>query len=151
MVVLVVEDEAIIAYCSAALLEEAGFAVLGPAHTSGEALELSRSTRPDVALVDIDLETAGAGIRVAQQLYAQYGTAIVFTTGRLDQATTHHDVAVALLSKPYDPAELPGIVKYAASRTRAATTRSNSRHFGQVTMPSKEAGAAVPAMAVVPR
>ena len=38
MVVLVVEDEAIIAFCSAAMLEAAGYAVLGPAHTSAEAL-----------------------------------------------------------------------------------------------------------------
>jgi two-component system, response regulator PdtaR len=151
MVVLVVEDEAIIACCCAAILEEAGFAVLGPAHTSGEALELSRGKRPDVALVDIDLESPGAGIGVAEQLFSQYGTAIVFTTGRLDQATSHRDVAVALLSKPYDPAELPGIVKYAASRPRAVSTRSGSRHFGQVTTPSREAGAAVPGKAVVPR
>ena len=151
MIVLVVEDEAIIAYCSAAILEEAGFAVLGPAHTSGEALELSRDERPDVALVDIDLEVPGAGIGVAQQLHAQYGTAIVFTTGRVDQATSQRDVAVAVMSKPYDPAELPGIVKYAASRPRAASTRASSRYFGQVTMPSREAVAAVPARAVVPR
>jgi DNA-binding response OmpR family regulator len=151
MVVLVVEDEAIIACCSAAILEDAGFAVLGPAYTSGEALELSRGQRPDVALVDIDLESPGAGIGVAEQLFSQYATAIVFTTGRLDQATSHRDVAVAMLSKPYDPAELPGIVKYAASRPRAASTRADSRHFGQVTMPSKEAGVAVPANAVVPR
>ena len=151
MIVLVVEDEAIIAFCSAAILEEAGFAVLGPAHTSGEALELSRHERPDVALVDIDLEVPGAGIGVAQQLHAQYGTAIVFTTGRVDQATSQRDVAVAVMSKPYDPAELPGIVKYAASRPRAASTRASSRYFGQVTMPSREAVAAVPARAVVPR
>ena len=151
MVVLVVEDEAIIAYCSAAILEESGFVVLGPAHTSHEARELSRGQRPDVALVDIDLETSGAGIGVAEHLHSQYGTAIVFTTGRLDQATSHRDVAVAMLSKPYDPAELPGIVKYAASRPRAASTRSSSRHFCQVTMPSREAGPAVPARAVVPR
>ena len=151
MIVLVVEDEAIIAYCSAAILEEAGFAVFGPAHTSGEALELSRHERPDVALVDIDLEVPGAGIGVAQQLHAQYGTAIVFTTGRVDQATSQRDVAVAVMSKPYDPAELPGIVKYAASRPRAASTRASSRYFGQVTMPSREAVAAVPARAVVPR
>lgn len=139
MVVLVVEDEAIIACCSATILEEAGITVLGPAHSSGEALELSRGQRPDVALVDIDLEIPGAGIGVAQQLRAQYETAIVFTTGQLDQATSHGELAAAVLSKPYDPAELPRIVKSAAC------------HVGQVTMPSSEAGAAVPARAVVPR
>ena len=126
MVILVVEDEAIIAYCSVAMLEEAGFAVLGPAHTSGEALELARGKRPDVALVDIDLESPGAGIAVAQQLHARYGTAIVFTTGRMDEARAHPDIAVAALAKPYDPSELPGVVRYAASRPRTSASRSSA-------------------------
>jgi two-component system, response regulator PdtaR len=138
MVVLVVEDEAIIAYCSTALLEEAGFAVLGPAHTSSEALELARSKRPDVALIDIDLESPGAGIGVAQQLRTQYGTAIVFTTGQMDQARSHSDIAVAALSKPYDPSELPGIVQYAGSRRpRAATARPSASRAAAVATSSR--------------
>ena len=127
MVVLVVEDEVIIAYCSAAMLEDAGFTVLGPAHTSGEALELARNQRPDVALVDIDLEIPGAGIGLAHQLRTHYGTAIIFTTGQMDEARAHCDMAAAALSKPYDPAELPGVVEYAASRPRASTSRSSLR------------------------
>ena len=133
MVVLVVEDEAIIAYCSAALLADAGFTVLRPAHTSSEALELARTHRPDVALVDIDLEIPGAGIGVARTLRAQYGTAIVFTTGRIDEASSHSGIAVAALSKPYDPAELPGIVKYAASRPRPAPSRTTPSRSASVT------------------
>ena len=104
MVVLVVEDEAIIAYCSAATLQDAGYTVLGPAHTSAEALELARHRRPEVALIDIDLEIPGAGIGLAQQLRKHFGTAIVFTTGQMDTALAHSDIAVAILSKPYDPA-----------------------------------------------
>jgi two-component system, response regulator PdtaR len=131
MVVLVVEDEVIIAYCSAAILEDAGLTVLGPAHTSGEALELARKRRPDVALIDIDLEIPAAGIGLAQQLRTLYGTAIVFTTGQMDAARAHSDLAAAALSKPYDPSELPGIVQYAASRPRASarTTPSRSASF----------------------
>lgn len=124
MIVLIVEDEAIIAYCSAAMLEEAGHAVLGPAHTSTEALELVRNCRPDVALIDIDLETPGAGIKVARQLRAQFGTAIVFTTGQEDVARTHSDLAVLALSKPYDPSEIPGIVEHAGSQRCASSARS---------------------------
>jgi DNA-binding NarL/FixJ family response regulator len=51
------------------MLENAGYAVLGPAHTSAEALELARSKRPDVALIDIDLEIPEAGIGLARQLH----------------------------------------------------------------------------------
>ncbi|MGH8235900.1 MAG: response regulator [Steroidobacteraceae bacterium] len=133
MVVLVVEDEVIIAYCSVAMLEDAGHAVLGPAHTSSEALELARNKRPDVALVDIDLEVPGAGIGVAHQLRAQYGTAIVFTTGRMEAARQHSDIAVATLTKPYDPAELAGIVQYADSRSRACGSRTSPLRSAGVT------------------
>lgn len=128
MVVLIVEDEAIIAYCSAAMLEEAGCEVLGPAHTSAEALELVRNRQPDVALVDIDLESRGAGIGVARELRAQFGTAIVFTTGQADIASAHSDLAVMTLIKPYDPAELAGIVRVADSSNERSRKLRASRH-----------------------
>lgn len=130
MVVMIVEDEAIIAYCSAAMLEEAGIEVLGPAHTSAQALELVRNRQPDVALVDIDLELPGAGIGVARHLRAQFGTAIVFTTGRIDMASAHSDLAVMTLTKPYDPAELAGIVRIADSSKERSRKQGASRHPG---------------------
>jgi DNA-binding NarL/FixJ family response regulator len=129
MVVLVVEDEAIIAYCSAAMLEEAGHAVLGPAHTAGEARQLARQRRPEVALVDIDLESPGAGIGLARHLGTHYGTAIVFTTGRMDVASAHSDMAVGMISKPYDPADIPGIVAAAGAKHRASAARPRSATF----------------------
>lgn len=126
MVVLVVEDEAIIAYCSAAMLEDAGHAVVGPAHTAGEAAKLARERRPDVALIDVDLETPGAGIDLARHLRAHYGTAIVFTTGRTDMARADPDTAADVLSKPYDPSALPSIVASAGVKGAAARSRNAS-------------------------
>jgi DNA-binding response OmpR family regulator len=61
MVILVVEDEAIIGFCLTQVLEEAGHVVLGPALSSNEALKLADANPPDVALVDIDLESTGSG------------------------------------------------------------------------------------------
>ena len=116
MVVLVVEDEAIIAYCSAAMLEDAGHAVLGPAHTSRRS---AGAGAQQAARRRAGRHRPGSSRRRHRrraQLRAHYGTAIVFTTGQLDAARDHSDIAVAALSKPYDPAELPGIVEYAASR-----------------------------------
>ena len=123
MVVLIVEDEAIIAYCAAAMLEDAGYTVVGPAHTADEAIKLIRSRRPDVALIDIDLEVPGAGIGLARQLRSQ-GTAVIFTTGRADLARAHADSAVGVLTKPYDPAELASVVEYADSVRRASASRA---------------------------
>lgn len=146
MVVLVVEDEAIIAYCSAAMLEDAGHVVLGPAHTSREALELVRDRQPDAAVIDIDLECPGAGIGVAQHLRSHFGTAIVFATGQADDARAHADIAAAVLMKPYDPADLASVVEEACERCGGRTT-----YFSQLTTPSREAGVGVPGRALVPR
>jgi two-component system, response regulator PdtaR len=151
MVILVVEDEAIIAYCSAAMLEDAGHAVLGPAHTSAEALELARKRKPDVAVIDIDLEIPGAGVGLARHLRSQFGTAIVFATGQADAARAHSDMAVAVLAKPYDPADLPGVVEQAMPERSRQRRAGLAAYFSQLTTPSREDGVAVPARAVLPR
>lgn len=142
MVVLIVEDEVIVAYCSATMLEDAGHVVLGPAHTASEALELARTVRPEVALVDIDLEIPGAGIGLAQQLRAHHGTAIVFTTGQLDVARAHSDLAVGVLTKPYDPAELPSVVAAAAGAMRRASAARSSRNATFKGVPAHNASGA---------
>jgi CheY-like chemotaxis protein len=125
------------------MLEDAGHTVLGPAHTSREALDLARGEHPDVALIDIDLEIPGAGIGVARQLRTQFGTAIVFTTGRLDQAQAHSDIAVLALSKPYDPAELAGIVALAGTQRRGSLSRTTpSRPVNFTAVPAHDGSGA---------
>ena len=58
--ILVVEDEALIAMDLQALLEEAGYNVLGPANTSEAALALIANDEPDVALLDVNLGRSDA-------------------------------------------------------------------------------------------
>lgn len=62
MRILVAEDEPLIAYCLASELERAGHTVIGPAHFSAEALACSRALAPQLALVDIDLESNLTGL-----------------------------------------------------------------------------------------
>ena len=54
--VLVVEDEFLIAMDLELLLQEHGWRVLGPAATVAEALRLLQGETPDVALLDINLQ-----------------------------------------------------------------------------------------------
>ena len=58
--ILVVEDEALIAMDLQALLEEAGYHVLGPANSSAAALALIDNDEPDVALLDVNLGRSDA-------------------------------------------------------------------------------------------
>jgi DNA-binding response OmpR family regulator len=53
--ILVVEDEALIAMETAAVLTAHGFAVLGPVATVAGALELLRREQPDAAVLDVNL------------------------------------------------------------------------------------------------
>jgi CheY-like chemotaxis protein len=53
--VLIVEDEVFIAMDLAETLEEAGYRVLGPAHSVKEAMALLDTGVPDAALLDVNL------------------------------------------------------------------------------------------------
>ena len=55
LTVLIVEDEFLIAMDLTMILEDNGYAVLGPATSVQEALNLLEELRPDVALLDMNL------------------------------------------------------------------------------------------------
>jgi DNA-binding response OmpR family regulator len=131
MVILVVEDEAIIGFCLTHVLEEAGHFVEGPALSSSEALALARANPPDLALIDIDLESPGSGICLARKLCEQYGCVIIFTTGQPEIARTHADCAIGMIAKPYDPGEVPALVSYAEALVSGARVRppAHARSF----------------------
>jgi CheY-like chemotaxis protein len=99
--VLVVEDEALIALDLQALLEDAGYRVMGPASSPAAALMLLDHSDPDVALLDVNLGRSDV-FDVANEL-ATRKSRVIFLTGdtmqRLPQAHRHRP----LVSKPFLP------------------------------------------------
>jgi len=99
--VLVVEDEALIAMDLQALLEDAGYTVLGPANSIAAAMALLDGNEPDVALLDVNLGRSDV-FGVANEL-AGRKTKLIFLTGhtaqKLPQAHRHRP----LVAKPYLP------------------------------------------------
>ena len=61
-VVLIVEDELVIAMSIKDALGDAGYPVLGPAVTYESAMSLAGAQRPDIALVNIDLQSDRDGV-----------------------------------------------------------------------------------------
>ena len=116
--ILVVEDEALIAMDLQALLEEAGYQVLGPANSSEAALAIIEKDAPDVALLDVNLGRSDA-FGVATVL-VERKTEVIFLTGhtahKLPQAHRH----LPLVSKPYLPQVLLQAVERALQRREAA-------------------------------
>jgi two-component system, response regulator PdtaR len=105
MNILVVEDDAIIALSLVVILEEAGHTVVGPTRSADEALELSCSQHPILALIDINLDGEPAGIELARTLQRR-GISSVFVSAQHAQAWANKDAAVGLIAKPYSAASV---------------------------------------------
>lgn len=106
MIILVVEDEAVIAISLELALVRAGHEVLGPAPDEVEALRLAGEGRPDLALVDIRLRAGGCGVRLARELKEHWGLPCLFASGQTGQARAAAGAALGLIGKPYDPDEV---------------------------------------------
>ena len=106
--ILVVEDEALVAMLVEDALLDAGFAVLGPAATVEEALALLEREAPDAVVLDLNL--AGETSTPVADWLAARGIPYVIATGygATGLPAGHQDAMV--LAKPYDPAELTGML-----------------------------------------
>jgi CheY-like chemotaxis protein len=116
--ILVVEDEALIAMDLQALLEDAGYRVLGPANSSAAALALIDADEPDVALLDVNLGRSDA-FGVASIL-TERKTQVIFLTGHTAHKLPPAHRHLPLVSKPYLPQVLLQAVERALEQREAA-------------------------------
>jgi CheY-like chemotaxis protein len=112
--VLVVEDEALIAMDLQALLEEAGYRVLGPANSTAAAMALLAGHDPDIALLDVNLGRSDV-FGVANEL-ATRKTKLIFLTGHTAQKLPPAHQHRPLVAKPYLPHVLLQAVQLALSQ-----------------------------------
>lgn len=103
MRILLVEDEAFIARMLHDALERAGHELLGPVERVADRLALAEQTRPDLALVNINLKDGGLGTDLARDLLNRWGVPSLFVSGQLLDARRNQDVALGYIKKPYAP------------------------------------------------
>ena len=113
--VLVIDDEAPIRLLCRVNLEAEGMEVL-EAVNGEQGLELARSERPDVVLLDVMMPALN-GWRVAEEILddeATSGIAIVFLTARAefrDRARGLDIGGIDYVTKPFNPVELAPLVE----------------------------------------
>ena len=106
--VLGVDDDELLAMQVAMLVEQLGYAELGPAYSAEQALALLQAeadTPPDAAILDIGLPGELDGIALAARLTALRPLPLIFLTSYPDHATFERARAVgpfAFLIKPAD-------------------------------------------------
>jgi DNA-binding response OmpR family regulator len=118
LIILVAEDEAMVAFALEWALRTAGHEVLGPAYTIDEALQTVRIRKPDLALVNLVLLGGEDGAVLALELLAQHGTPTILVSEDIQAARARRDVALGLIKKPYDAEMIPSIVWYLGELTQ---------------------------------
>ena len=106
MIVLIVEDEVLIAMHLELLVTGFGHEVCAIALSSAEAIAHAAAHRPDVSLMDVRLGYGGSGIEAAGELLRLYGVRSIFLSANLDEATRKSALAhdpVDFVEKPFLP------------------------------------------------
>ena len=109
--ILIVEDEALIAMDLQALLEGAGYQVLGPCNSPAAAFAVLERSEPDLALLDVNL--GGIDVFEVADALAARNARIVFLTGHTSQRLPEPHRHRPLVAKPY----LPHLLLQAIQRT----------------------------------
>ncbi|MBT8484842.1 MAG: response regulator [Phycisphaerales bacterium] len=82
--IIVADDEHLVATGMAGSIRELGFTVIGPAADGEEVIEMCRTSRPDLALLDIRMPKKN-GLATAEVLYRQFGIPVVIFSAYSDR------------------------------------------------------------------
>ena len=105
----IVEDEFIIAEMLIHTLNKLGYATTEPASTFDEAISMIEEEKPDLILLDIQIEGAKDGIDVGHYINKQTQIPFIYLTANADPATVQRAKSTsppAYLTKPFTPHDL---------------------------------------------
>jgi len=124
--ILVIEDEAIVAADIQDRLEVLGYEVAGWGTTGAEALELARTTHPDLILMDIMLKGPMNGIQAAHLVRIELSLPVIFLTANSDEAVLEQakiSEPFAYLLKPFEERQLRTNIEMALYKSRMERER----------------------------
>jgi PAS domain S-box-containing protein len=116
---MIVENDRVTARDLEATLRRRGFVVSGIAYSAAQALDLLDGEKPDLVLLDIQLDHDEDGITLAQTLREQHGIPSIFITGYSEEAIierARRARPAAFLRKPFSDAELAGCLESVVER-----------------------------------
>jgi PAS domain S-box-containing protein len=114
--ILIVEDEAIVANDLKETLQSLGYGVTGIAKSGENALERINKLRPDLVLMDIHLATAMDGIEAAGKIHVLYDIPVIYLTAFTDKALLDRAKVTepyGYIIKPYEERELQSTIDIA--------------------------------------
>ncbi len=106
---LIVENDRVTARDLEATLRRRGFIVTGIAYSAAEAIDSLSEAKPDLVILDIQLDEEDDGIALAETLRNDHGIPAIFITGYSEEAIlerARRAEPAAFLRKPFSDAEL---------------------------------------------
>ncbi|MDX6476924.1 MAG: two-component system, response regulator PdtaR [Gaiellaceae bacterium] len=116
--VLIAEDETIIRLDLRQMLEQNGVEVCGEARDGLEAIELARTTKPDVALFDMKMPKLD-GVEAARRVYAERPMPIVMLTAYAEPELVVRAIGAGVfsyLTKPFEARDVLPAIQTAVAR-----------------------------------
>ncbi len=107
--ILIVEDEFIVADDLEHQLLHLGYEVVGTAACGSDAVSLANDKRPDIVLMDIQLEGSMTGVEAAKRIQQNTGAAVIFVSafaGVFVRDPSQMAAPGICLSKPFSPVQL---------------------------------------------
>ena len=111
--VMIVEDEAITAMATGAMLKRLGHVVSAAVGTGQDALDAFRRQRPDLVLMDIRLDGDLDGIETAKLMRRDSDVPVVFVSAFVDDGTRNRAAEASpfdFLPKPLDEYDLQALL-----------------------------------------
>src|SRR5918998_5646729 len=120
--ILVVEDESIVALDIQERLESLGYDVPTTVAAGETAIEQAGLLRPDLVLMDIQLQGRMDGIEAADHIRQRFGIPVVYLTANADHPTVQRakvSEPFGYMIKPFEERELHTTIEVALYKHRA--------------------------------
>ncbi|MCX6690784.1 MAG: response regulator [Methanoregula sp.] len=124
--ILIVEDQAIVAMTIETQLVELGYKVAGVAATGEAAIQLAREKKPDLVLMDINLEGEMDGITAAEHIGLFLDSPIIYLTAYSDAETIRRAGLTSpftYLTKPYKMRDLHSNIEMALYKKKLGSKK----------------------------
>lgn len=141
--ILIVEDEGIIAQGLKSQLESLGYNIIGIASSGSEAIKKVKKTRPDIILIDINLNGKIDGVETSKRISRILDIPVIFITANSDEATLRRAKIAkpfGYLIKPVEKRELHTTIEIALYRHKLEQkVKDNEEIFHAISSSIKDA------------
>jgi PAS domain S-box-containing protein len=135
--ILVVEDESVVAMDIQDRLESLGYGVVATVATGKRAIEKAGSLRPDLVLMDIQLQGEMDGVQAADEIRRCYHIPVVYLTANADHPTLERAKLTdpfGYIIKPFEERELHTAVEMALYKHRTEQKLKESEQWLSATL-----------------